>query len=154
VQYEEENGISLQDALVHATEKSGMMICGSNCMGIIPFAHKLPMSGYPIVPGTPAGNITFINLSGSVWEAMMHNNRGIHYNYVISAGNEMVTTLADYMLFALSDPGTKVVGMFAETVRDPDNFCQALEMAANQGVPVVALDVFLSENNSVSGINS
>jgi acyl-CoA synthetase (NDP forming) len=139
--YEEENGISLQDALVHAAEKSGMMICGPNCMGIISFAHKLPMSGYPIVPGTPAGDITFISHSGSVWEAMMHNNRGIHYNYLISAGNEMVTTLADYMLFALSDPGTKVVGMFAETVRDPDNFCQALEVAANQDVPVVALKV-------------
>jgi acyl-CoA synthetase (NDP forming) len=139
--YEEENGISLQDALVHAAEKSGMMVCGPNCMGIISFAHKLPMSGYPIVPGTPAGDITFISHSGSVWEAMMHNNRGIHYNYLISAGNEMVTTLTDYMLFALSDPGTKVVGMFAETVRDPDNFCQALEVAANQDVPVVALKV-------------
>jgi acyl-CoA synthetase (NDP forming) len=126
---------------VHAAEKSGMMICGPNCMGIISFAHKLPMSGYPIVPGTPAGDITFISHSGSVWEAMMHNNRGIHYNYMISAGNEMVTTLADYILFALSDPGTKVVAMFVETVRDPDNFCQALEMAANQDVPVVALKV-------------
>jgi acyl-CoA synthetase (NDP forming) len=137
----EENGLSSQDALVHAAEKSGMMICGPNCMGIISFAHKLPMSGYPIVPGTPAGDITFISHSGSVWEAMMHNNRGIHYNYMISAGNEMVTTLADYILFALSDPGTKVVAMFVETVRDPDNFCQALEMAANQDVPVVALKV-------------
>jgi acyl-CoA synthetase (NDP forming) len=129
------------ETLVHAIEKSGMMICGPNCMGIISFAHKLPLSGYPIVPGTPTGDITFISHSGSVWEAMMHNNRGIHYNYVISAGNEMVTTLADYMLFALSDPGTKVIGMFVETVRDPDNFCQALEMASNQDVPVVALKV-------------
>jgi len=146
--YEEENGISLQNALVHAAEKSGMMICGPNCMGIISFAHKLPMSGYPIIPGTPAGDITFITHSGSVWEAMMHNNRGIHYNYVISAGNEMVTTLADYMLFALSDPGTKVVGMFVETVRDPDNFCQALEIAANQDVPVVALKVGRSKRGA------
>lgn len=139
--YEAENGLSLQNALVNAVEESGMMICGPNCMGIISFAHKLPMTGYPIIPGTPAGDITFISHSGSVWEAMMHNNRGIHYNYVISAGNEMVTTLANYMLFALSDPGTKVVGMFAETVRDPDNFCQALEIAANQDVPIVALKV-------------
>jgi acyl-CoA synthetase (NDP forming) len=146
--YEEENGISLQDALVHAAEKSGMMICGPNCMGIISFAHKLPMTGYPIVPGTPAGNITFISHSGSVWEAMMHNNRGIHYNYVISAGNEMVTTLVDYMLFALSNPGTKVVGMFVETVRDPDNFCQALEIAANQDVPVVTLKVGRSKRGA------
>ena len=31
--------------------------------------------------------------------------------------------------------------MFVETVRDPDNFCQALEMAANQDVPAVVLKV-------------
>ena len=106
------------------------------------------MSGYPLVPGTPAGNITFISHSGSVWEAVMYNNRGIHYNYVISAGNEIVTTLADHMLFALSEPGTKVVGMFVETVRDPDDFCQALEIAASNDVPVVALKVGRSKRGA------
>jgi acyl-CoA synthetase (NDP forming) len=144
----EENGIPLQDTLARIAEKSGMMICGPNSMGLVSFAHKLPMSGYQIIQGTSVGNITFISHSGSVWEAMMQNNRGIHYNYVISAGNEMVTTLADYMLFALSDPGTKVVGMFLETVRDPDNFCQALEIAANQDVPVVVLKVGRSKRGA------
>ena len=71
----------------------------------------------------------------------MHNDRGINYSYVISAGNEMVTTLADYALFALSEPDTKVIGMFVETVRDPDRFCQALEMAASNDTPVVALKI-------------
>lgn len=144
----EENGIPLQDALARTAKKSGMMICGPNSIGLISYHQKLSMSGYPIIPDTPAGNITFISHSGSVWEAMMHNNRGIHYNYVISAGNEMVTTMADYMLFALSDPDTKVVGMFVETVRDPDNFCQALEIAANQDVPVVALKVGRSKRGA------
>ncbi len=146
--YGEENGTSLQDALARTAEKSGMMICGPNSMGLISFTHKLPMSGYSIIPGTPVGNITFISHSGSVWEAIMQNNRGIHYNFVISAGNEMVTTLADYMLFALSDPGTKVIGVFMETVRDPDRFCQALEIAANQDVPVVAFKVGRSKRGA------
>jgi acyl-CoA synthetase (NDP forming) len=53
----------------------------------------------------------------------------------------MVTTLADYALFALSEPDTKVIGMFVETVRDPDRFCQALEMAASNDTPVVALKI-------------
>jgi acyl-CoA synthetase (NDP forming) len=144
----EENGIPLQDALANTAEKSRMMVCGPNSIGLISFVHKLPMTGYQIVQGTPVGNITFISHSGSVWEAMMQNNRGIRYNYVISAGNEMVTTLADYILFSLSDPSTKVVGMFLETVRDPDNFCLALEMAAKQDIPVVALKVGRSKRGA------
>jgi acyl-CoA synthetase (NDP forming) len=112
-------------------------------MEIISFAHIKPMSGYPIVPGTPPGNITFISHSGSVSEAVMHNSRGIHDNYVISAGHEMVTTLADCMLFALSEPGTEVAGMFVETVRDPDSFREALGIAASNDVPDVALKVMV-----------
>ena len=146
--YGEEDGIPLQDALVHAAEKTGMVICGPNCMGLISLNQKLPMYGYPVIPGTPAGNITYISHSGSVWDAMLQNNRGVHYNYIISAGNEMVTTMADYMLYALSDPTTKIIGLFIETVRDPDNFCQALQLAAHQNIPVVALKVGRSKRGA------
>ena len=146
--YGENNGVPLQDALIHTAEKSGMIICGPNCMGILSYHQKLAMSGYPVVPGKPAGNITFISHSGSVWDAMLQNNRDINFNYVISSGNEIVTTMADYMEFALSDPTTKVIGLFLETVRDPDKFCEALEQSANHNIPVVALKVGRSKRGA------
>jgi len=68
--YGEVDGFPLQDAFMDTAEKSGMAICGPNGMGIISYHQKMAMSGYAVVPGKPAGNITFISHSGSVWDAI------------------------------------------------------------------------------------
>ena len=43
-------------------------------------------------------------------------------NLAVSAGQELVTTAADYLDYALDQPTTRVVGLFLETVRDPAGF--------------------------------
>ncbi len=146
--YGEVDGAPLQDALARTAEKSGMAICGPNGMGIISYHQKYAMIGYRVVPGKPAGNITFISHSGSVWDAMRQNSRSVNFNYAISAGNEIVTNVADYMLFALSDPTTKIIGLFLETVRDPDRFCEALKLASEKDIPVVTLKVGRSKRGA------
>ena len=55
---------------------------------------------------------------------------------IAAIGNEMVTNVADYMLFAPSEPSTKIIGLFLETVRDPDSFCEALKIASERDIPV------------------
>ena len=132
---------SLQASLAEVAAAHDMAICGPNCMGFIAPAARLAVSGYPTNPETPAGNVTFITHSGSVWEAFLQNKRGVAYNYVISSGNEMVTSMADYIQFALTDPTTRVIGLFLETVRDPPTFRAALAEAAARDIPVVALKV-------------
>lgn len=142
------SALGVQDQLIEIAREAGMVICGPNCMGFHAFAHKLVVSGYPVAPGTPAGKVAFITHSGSVFDALWQNTRGIHFNYLISSGNEMVTTLADYMHFALSQDSTRVIGLFLETVRDPRNFVLALQAAAERDVPVVALKVGRSERGA------
>ncbi|HUN47044.1 MAG TPA: acetate--CoA ligase family protein, partial [Stellaceae bacterium] len=63
----------------------------------------------------------------------------------VSAGQELVTTAADYLDYALEQPETQVVGLFLETVRDPAKFQRALEKAAEREIPVVALKVGRTE---------
>jgi acyl-CoA synthetase (NDP forming) len=142
------DGISLNDALARVAKESGMAVCGPNGMGIISYHQKLPLTGFKMLPGKPAGNITFISHSGSIWDSAWQNDRGINFNYLISSGNEMVTNVADYMLFALSEPSTKMIGLFLETVRDPDNFCEALRIASERDIPVVALKVGRSKRGA------
>lgn len=137
---ENSDGPSLQEQLREVATAGGMVLCGPNCMGFHAFANRLPVSGYPITP-LPAGNVTFITHSGSQFDALWQNRRGIRFNYLVSAGNELVTTLADYMCFALQQPTTRVIGLFMETVRDPQSFVHALETAAERDIPVVALKV-------------
>jgi len=134
-----EDGPSLQARMTEIAETHSMAVCGPNCMGFISLAQRLAITGFETNPGTPAGNITFISHSGSVWDAFLQNRRELAFNYIISAGNEMVTTVADYLQFALADETTKAIGLFLETVRDPDTFRAALKEAAEHDIPVVAL---------------
>ena len=90
-------------------------------------------------PATPAGNVAVISHNGSIWEAILQNRRGVAFNSIVSSGNEMVTTTADYMQFALADESTRAIGLFVEAVRDPETFIAALAEAADRDVPVVAL---------------
>jgi len=117
-------------------------------MGFHAFSNKLVISGYPVAPDTPAGPVTFITHSGSVFDALWQNRRGLHFNFLISSGNEMVTTLADYVQFALTQPSTRVIGLFMETVRDPQTFVAALRQAAERDVPIVALKVGRTERGA------
>ncbi|MHC5062209.1 MAG: acetate--CoA ligase family protein, partial [Planctomycetota bacterium] len=144
----EADGISVEKAWARVAKESGMAVCGPNGLGIISYHQKLVMSGAEIEYGRPAGNITFISHSGSIWDSVHQNGRGIDFNYVISSGNEMVTNVADYMLFALSEPSTKIIGLFLETVRDPDSFCEALKIASERDIPVVALKVGRSKRGA------
>ncbi|MDW8326477.1 MAG: acetate--CoA ligase family protein [Anaerolineales bacterium] len=138
---------TLQAQLAEVARAHGMVMCGPNGMGFIAFARRAAAWGYPLVP-LPAGPITFISHSGTLADAMWQNRRGLRFNYIISPGNEIVTTLADYMQHALADESTRVIGLFLETVRDPETFCAALAEAAERDVPVVALKVGRSERGA------
>jgi len=106
------------------------------------------VSGYTMNPATPAGNVALVAHSGSVWEAILQNRRGVAFNSIVSSGNEMVTTAADYMQFALADDSTRAIGLFLEAVRDPETFIAALAEAADRDVPVVALKTGRSERGA------
>ena len=139
---------SLQDRLADIARAGGMAVCGPNCMGFLSFGQKLAVSGYPVIPDTPCGHITLISHSGSVFDALVQNKRNVTFNYAISPGNEMVTSMADYMRFAMDDPSTRVIALFVETVRDPRGFVAALDEAAQRCIPVVALKVGRSEQGA------
>jgi acetate---CoA ligase (ADP-forming) len=76
-----------------------------------------------------------------VFSALLHNDRGLRFNLVVSAGNELVTSAAAYLDHALDLPSTRVVALFLETVREPAAFRAALAKAAARTIPVVALKV-------------
>jgi acyl-CoA synthetase (NDP forming) len=139
---------SLQRRLEDVAQAGSMVVCGPNCMGFVSTGHHLPVSGYAVNPNTPAGHVALISHSGSVWEGFLQNQRGVAFNYIVSPGNEMVTTVADYMQFALADESTRVIGLFLETVRDADTFLVALEEAAERDVPVVVLKSGRSERGA------
>ena len=140
--------LSLKDQLGKIARENDIVLCGPNGMGFVAPCQRLAVSGYPVNPKTPTGNVAMICHSGSVWEAFLQNQRDVNFNYMISTGSEAATTMSDYMQFVLENESTRVIGLFLETVRDPETFQAALVEAADRDIPVVALKTGRSERGA------
>jgi acetate---CoA ligase (ADP-forming) len=131
----------LTERLAAIARDAGMAICGGNCMGFANLERHVRALGFYEPKDAPVGGVTFLSHSGSAFSAMIHNDRALGLNLAVSAGQEFVTTVADYLAYALGLESTKAVGLFIETVRDPDGFRSALALANARDIPVVALKV-------------
>jgi acetate---CoA ligase (ADP-forming) len=131
----------LAERLAAIAREAGMAVCGGNGMGFFNLEQSLRVCGYPEPADLAAGPVAAVSHSGSVFSALLHNDRGLRFNLVVSAGNELVTSAAAYLDHALDLPSTRVVALFLETVREPAAFRAALAKAAARAIPVVALKV-------------
>ena len=138
---EQDGGPPLTRRISAMAREAGMALCGGNGMGFYNLDHDLRVCGFPPPEWLEQGGVTFISHSGSAFTALVHNDRRFRFNLAVSSGQELVTTAADYLDYALDQPTTRAVGLFLETVRDPDAFVAALEKAAERDIPVVALKV-------------
>lgn len=143
----------LLDRLRTIAMSSNMPICGGNCMGFYNEMSHTWVCGFPSPRRPRLGGITLISHAGSVFGVLAHNDPRLHFNLVVSSGQEIVTTAADYMDYALETPGTKVIGLFLESVRDPAPFLVALQRAAEKGVPVVALKIGRTEASAAMALS-
>jgi acyl-CoA synthetase (NDP forming) len=131
----------LTDRLAAIARDAGMAVCGGNCMGFANFGKRVRALGFDEPEDVKVGGITFLSHSGSAFSAMNHNARGIGLNLAVSAGQELVTTVADYLAYAVSLETTRAVGMFIEAVRDTAGFRASMAVARERDVPVVVLKV-------------
>ncbi|MCO5072160.1 MAG: acetate--CoA ligase family protein [Rhizobiaceae bacterium] len=137
---EDDGAPKLVDRLAATARANGMDICGANCMGFYNMTQRVAASWFPIEE-LQAGRIAFVSHSGAVFAAFMGLDRRLGFSLAVSAGQELTTTVADYLDYALDLDETRVAALFLETVRDPLGFAAALEKARERDVPVVVLKV-------------
>jgi acyl-CoA synthetase (NDP forming) len=133
------------DRLRRIASDANLALLGGNAMGFYNCVDRLFVSGYPPAAPLPAGGIALISHSGSAFSAFANNRRGLRCSYLISPGQELMLSTADYLWFVLEQPETRVVGVFLEAVRDPAGFVAGLAEAARREIPVVVLKVGRSE---------
>ena len=135
----------LQQRLVDMARAAGLNICGINGMGFYNLEQQLYVGIFPRAAHIIRGGISYIAQSGSAFTTLCHNGCRLGFNLCASAGNEMTTTVADYMDWCLERESTQAIGLFLETVRDPQRFVAALRKANARGIPVVILKIGKSE---------
>jgi acetate---CoA ligase (ADP-forming) len=148
--FEEEppaDGPALPERLGEIAHSAGIAMCGGNGMGFLNMDTGLRATGFATPDDMRAGPVTFISHSGSAFAAVVFNDRGIGFNLIVSSGQEIVSTMADYMEYALGKESTRVLALLLETVRDPQGFRAQLRRAAEADIPVVALTVGRTEGS-------
>ncbi len=126
---------------------AGIPVCGGNGMGFYNYAARALVS-FDTPPERPGGNIALIAHSGSVMTYLANTDPRMMFNLVVSPGQEINGTAADYMHYALAMPDTRVIALFLETVRDPEGFCAALYEARQRRIPVVIVKVGATEQSA------
>ncbi len=116
-------------------------LVGAGCMGFVNVSRGVRALGYVERDELVVGPIALVCHSGSAFSALLRTHRRLEYSLAVSSGQELVTTTADYLDYALDQPETRVVGLLVETMRKPARLRAALARAADADVPVVALAV-------------
>ena len=134
----------LVERLRAIASEAGVPVCGANCLGLsqLEAGVRATWSDYDALEPGP---IAMISHSGTAYYALAGIDPRLRYNLIVSPGQELVTTSADYLDYAAGLESTRVVGLFIETIRDPEGFRAALEKALARGIPVVALKVGRTE---------
>jgi len=133
--------VPLRGRLAATARGAGMALCGAGCMGFVNVAHGLRAIGYVEPDPLPAGPVALVTHSGSVFSALLRTRRAIGYTLAVSSGQELVTPAAAYLEYALTLPGTKVIALVLEAMREPGRLRAALAAAASRDIPVVLLTV-------------
>jgi acyl-CoA synthetase (NDP forming) len=122
-----------------AARAARVPLCGANCMGFFNAEHALPAFSALFPTALERGGISCIAQSGSLLQALLFNDERLRFNLAVSSGQELVTTAADFMDYALGLASTRVITLILESIREPQRFIAALIRARDRGVPVIVL---------------
>jgi acetyltransferase len=78
----------------------------------------------------------------------MNSGRGLRFSYVVSSGNEAVTTAEDLLAFFIEDPSTSLILAFIEGFRRPRRLIELGRQAMAAGKPVIVLKTGMTQRSS------
>jgi acyl-CoA synthetase (NDP forming) len=137
--------LPLRTRLASIARDASMQVCGGGCMGFVNIPYGVRAIGYIEPDPIPAGPVAMVTHSGSVFSAVLRARRGLGFTVAVSSGQELVTTTAAYVDYALGLPETGVIALVLETMRDARALRASLSAAAERDIPVVILPVGTSE---------
>lgn len=132
-------GADLEAQCLAVASTYGIRLLGPNCIGIID-THLGFNTTFLAPPAPPVGDIGFISHSGAICAAMIDwsAGQGFGWSRLVSLGNQADIDETDALEMVVSDPQTRVVTMYLETVTRGRSF---VEQVGRMTKPVVALKV-------------
>ncbi len=134
-----EEGIELQRQLMQAS--GNMPLIGPNCYGLLNY-----LDGAMLWPDQQGGRrvdqgVAIITMSSNVGFNLSMQRRGLPIAYLVSLGNKLKFDLHDAIQTFAQEDRVSALGLFLETLPDPQAFQEAINYARGLGKPVVAIKV-------------
>jgi acyl-CoA synthetase (NDP forming) len=136
-------GAKLQERMHNAAAAAGFPVVGPNGVGVINSPRRLSLSMLPAFTRR-VGGVSAVAHSGALLGALgaaANRSGGIGFNLLISAGNEAVTDIADYLDYLVNDPETRIIALGIEKIRRPKEFFAAAKRARDAGKPIIAIKI-------------
>ncbi len=140
-------GFQLEQKILEYAQSHNMTLLGPNCIGYInATAHIAPYS-LPILPPLIPGPVSIVLQSGALASVVlsMSQARYIGVNLLVSVGNEAMISTTDVIDYLIEDETTRVIALFLESIRRPEEFRRLARKALQHNKPIVALKVGKSD---------
>jgi acetyl coenzyme A synthetase (ADP forming)-like protein len=120
-------GKALEEQVVGIARRAGIRVIGPNCLGIMVPARKLNASFGGALP--PVGGTGYLSQSGALLAAIldMASAGGIGFSSLVSIGNKADVDELDIIKAMGSDPDTKVIAGYLESITHGDAFVREAE---------------------------
>jgi acetyltransferase len=124
-------GRQLEEQVIQIAKQAGIRVIGPNCLGVIVPANNLNASFAGDLP--VAGAIGYLSQSGALLAAIldMANAYGIGFSKLVSIGNKADVNELDVIKALASDPDTKVIAGYLESITDGNAFVNQAEQISH-----------------------
>jgi len=131
-------GAALERDLARLCRSAGVDLLGPNCVGLVNAHHHFNATFAPVLP--PPGSVSMISQSGALCVALLdwaaQNQMGL--GKVVSLGNKAGLTEIEWLQALGSDPATRVIVGYLESIGEGRRFLEVAEQAASSK-PVILL---------------
>jgi acyl-CoA synthetase (NDP forming) len=144
-------GNSLEREIIDFAAANGLTLLGPNGNGYINAAASITPYGLPVM-SLVSGSVGVVLQSGALASSILSfaQARNVGISLLTSMGNEAMVSVTDVLDYLVDDPDTRVIALFLESVRRPEEFARVARRAAAAGKPVVALKIGSSQLASVT----
>jgi acyl-CoA synthetase (NDP forming) len=138
-----EEGAAEQTRIFNRARELGLTLLGPNSVGYANFVDGVGLGAIPIRVPFTRGTVAVVSQSGAVAGQLVRfaQQQDIGLSYAVSLGNEAMLGLADVLEFLIADADTRVICVFAESIRSPRQFAAAAVRALAAQKPIVMLKV-------------
>ena len=142
-----EDGMRRQSALLEAAGE--MRLLGPNTIGLMNMTDGITLSASGALDAEDryTGGVAVISQSGGILGSLMSRAaaQGIGLSHLVATGNEADIDVSDAIAYLAQDDATRVIALYLETIRKPDQFRRAAVDAANAGKRLVIYKVGRSD---------